>query len=235
VGELTSWAQMEAIAERRGLPFIPVLLQPSAPTRAFSPPVRRAATPKLPGWGNLLHHHLIDQLLWQTMRSLVNDGRRDTFGLPPWPLLGPYARLRREERPILMAYSCHIVPRPVEWHSGIEVTGYWFLDRPSAWLPPADLVRFLDAGPPPVYIGFGSMILADPEATVALVLAAVAQAGCRAVIAAGWGGLTPKALSPNVFALVEAPMTGSFRAWRRSSIMAVPARRPLPCERVCLR
>ena len=104
-----------------------------------------------------------------------------------------------------MAYSCHIVPRPVEWHSGIEVTGYWFLDRPSAWLPPADLVRFLDAGPPPVYIGFGSMILADPEATVALVLAAVAQAGCRAVIAAGWGGLTPKALSPNVFALVEAP------------------------------
>jgi sterol 3beta-glucosyltransferase len=205
VSEVTGWVQMAAVAERRGLPFIPVLLQPRVPTRAFPHPFVAPPRLKLPGWGNLLHHHLIDQVFWQTMRSLINDGRRETFGLPPWPLLGPYARFRREKRPVLMAYSRHIVPRPVEWYCGIEVTGYWFLDRSSTWLPPADLVRFLDAGPPPVYIGFGSMTLADPAAMVALVLAAIAQTGCRAVIAAGWGGLTPKTLPPNIFTLEEAP------------------------------
>jgi len=136
---------------------------------------------------------------------LVSDGRRDTFGLPPWPLLGPYARFRREARPTLMAFSRHVLPRPIDWHTGIDVTGYWFLERPSAWQPSADLVGFLEAGPPPVYIGFGSMTLTDSEATAALVLAAVAQVGCRAVLAAGWGGLTPKVFPRNVFALEEAP------------------------------
>jgi len=84
-----------------------------------------------------------------------------------------------------MAFSRHVLPRPIDWHAGIDVTGHWFLERPSAWQPSADLVGFLEAGPPPVYIGFGSMTLTDPEATAALVLAAVAQVGCRAVLAAG--------------------------------------------------
>jgi sterol 3beta-glucosyltransferase len=205
VCELTSSAQMEAVAERRSLRCIHVLLQPRAPTGAFPHPFAPPPRLKLPGWANRLHHHLIDQLLWQTMRSVVNVGRRATFGLPPWPFLGPYARFRRAARPALMAYSRHLLPRPADWPAEIEVTGYWFLDRPSDWLPPADLAAFLEAGPAPVYIGFGSMTLADPQSMAALVLSAVAETGCRAVIATGWGGLTPKILPPNVFALEETP------------------------------
>jgi sterol 3beta-glucosyltransferase len=205
VGEVTTFPTIAAIAERRGVPCISVMLQPRVPTRAFTHPFAPPPHLKLPGWANLLHHHLFEQLLWETVRSLMNGARHDIFGLPPWPLIGPYARLRLEAQPTLMAYSRHVIPRPAEWHAGIEVTGYWFLDRTPDWEPPAALMGFLEAGPPPVYVGFGSMTLADPQAMVALVLAAVAQAGCRAVLAAGWGGLTPKAVPPNVFALEEVP------------------------------
>jgi sterol 3beta-glucosyltransferase len=206
VCEWPSLTLMEAIAERRGLRCIPVFFQPRIPVFFQS----RAGTtsfpyPSLPGWVNRLHHHLSDQVLWQAVRSLVNDGRRETLGLPPWPLFGPFARFRREAHPVLLAFSRHILPRPADWHAGIEVTGYWFLDKPSAWQPPTELVEFLQAGPPPIYVGFGSMTLVDQTATTALVLGAIAEAGCRAVIAAGWGGLGPNLSLPNIFTLEEAP------------------------------
>jgi sterol 3beta-glucosyltransferase len=205
VGETTSLVQMAAIGESRGVTCVYVFLQPRAPTRAFPNPFAPPPRVRLPGWANRLHHKLIDQLLWQSVRSLVNDARHEMLGLPPWPFFGPYARFRREAPPVLMAYSGHVLPRPADWAADIEVTGYWFLERSAAWQLPSGLAAFLEAGPPPVYVGFGSMTLADPEATATLVLAAVAKAGCRAVIAAGWGGLRPQQLSPDVFALEEAP------------------------------
>jgi sterol 3beta-glucosyltransferase len=85
------------------------------------------------------------------------------------------------------------------------VTGYWFLDRPPEWVPPPDLMRFVRADPPPVYIGFGSMTMADPGATAALVTEAVAKAGCRAVIGAGWGGLRPPQQHDNIYSTEELP------------------------------
>jgi len=205
VCETTTMLVMETIAELRGLPCVPVMLQPRFPTSAFPNPFAAPPRRPLPGWANRLHHHLIDQLIWQAVRSLANDSRRELFGLPPWPPLGPFAQFRRSGRSLLMAYSRHVVPRPADWPSQIEVTGYWFLDHRSAWQPPADLLAFLAAGPPPIYIGFGSMTLVDPAVMAALVLSAVAQAGCRAVLAAGWGGLRATRLPANVLAIEEAP------------------------------
>jgi sterol 3beta-glucosyltransferase len=43
------------------------------------------------------------------------------------------------------------------------VTGYWFLDPPPGWQPPADLLHFLQTGPAPVTIGFGNMASRDAE------------------------------------------------------------------------
>ncbi len=70
-----------------------------------------------------------------------------------------------------------------------HVTGYWPLPPVSDWSPPADLAAFLDAGPPPVCIGFGSTPSEDPGALTATVLEAVRRAGVRAVLLSGWGGL----------------------------------------------
>ena len=59
---------------------------------------------------------------------------------------------------------------------------------PSAALPPK-LEHFLSQGPPPVYLGFGSMTDPHPADTTRCLLEAVRLAGCRAVVSRGWAAL----------------------------------------------
>jgi len=59
--------------------------------------------------------------------------------------------------PVLYAYSRHVRPIPADYPAHAHVTGYWFMDSPESWTPPTELRRFLADGPPPVYVGFGSM------------------------------------------------------------------------------
>jgi len=47
----------------------------------------------------------------------------------------------------------------------------------------------LDAGEPPVYIGFGSIVVDDPDKFTKMIFDAVKQAGVRALVSKGWGGL----------------------------------------------
>ena len=179
-----------SVAERLNIPAVQAYLQPVVPTRAFPTPL--APLTDLPKMFNYAQHWVGAQVYWQFFRSVVNDARRD-LGLQPWPVPGPFARMRREGRPMLLAHSRHVLPSPPDWDAAVKVTGYWFLDRPSDWTPPPELVRFLEAGPPPVYIGFGSMMLGDADAAAAIVEQAVRRVGCRAVVGAGWGGLKPSA------------------------------------------
>ncbi|MFE9924073.1 glycosyltransferase [Streptomyces sp. NPDC005774] len=60
-------------------------------------------------------------------------------------------------RPVFHGFSPLVVQRPEDWPARVEVTGYWWPARPDGWQPAAELVDFLQAGPPPVFIGFGSV------------------------------------------------------------------------------
>ena len=106
--------------------------------------------------------------------------------------------------PVLYAFSPRVVPPPPDWTPDVHVTGYWFLDRPD-YAPPPELVRFLEAGPPPIYVGFGSMAGADPERTSVAVLEALERAEQRGVVATGWGGLTARAVPPHVLVTDAVP------------------------------
>jgi sterol 3beta-glucosyltransferase len=96
---------------------------------------------------------------------------------------------RQESMPIYYAYSPTVLSPPVEWPDRMQVTGYWFLDPPPGWQPPADLLHFLQAGPAPVTIGFGNMASRDAEATLNLVLEALELSGQRGVLLSGWVGI----------------------------------------------
>jgi sterol 3beta-glucosyltransferase len=87
------------------------------------------------------------------------------------------------------------------------VTGYWF--APEQPRLPDALTRFLDAGDPPVFVGFGSMARPDPAATTAVVLGAARRAGVRAVLGTGWGGLDATA-SDDVFVIDDVPYEHLF-------------------------
>ena len=80
-------------------------------------------------------------------------------------------------------------PVPVAGSPDLDVvqTGAWILadERPL----PADLEAFLDAGTPPVYVGFGSVRAPEDAARVAI--EAIRAQGRRAVLARGWADLAP--------------------------------------------
>jgi UDP:flavonoid glycosyltransferase YjiC (YdhE family) len=90
------------------------------------------------------------------------------------------------------------------------VTGYWFLDPAADWTPPSALVEFLATGPPPVYVGFGSMGNQSPEETADLVVQALLQAGQRGIILSGWSGLRTAEKPDSVFMLDSAPFSWLF-------------------------
>ncbi len=169
---------------------------------------RPALLPPLPlGSGyNLLAHILTEQGTQQTIGRLFNSWRQSRLNLPSIPLhRWPYTQLRGRPVPMLYCYSPAVVPKPSDWSEHAHVTGYWFLDHLPDWQPPADLVDFLGSGPPPIYIGFGSLVSRGAEKAGRIVLDALRQSGHRGVIATGWGGLSQSDLPDEVFAVGSVP------------------------------
>lgn len=118
--------------------------------------------------------------------------------------------------PALHCYSDHVVPRPDDWPDTAIAAGYWFLDAEEDWRPPDGLQAFLDAGPPPIYIGFGSMAGRDPKRLANLVIKALQRAGQRGILASGWGGLSADNLPTTAFLIDQAP-----HDWLFSKVAAV--------------
>jgi UDP:flavonoid glycosyltransferase YjiC (YdhE family) len=150
-------------------------------------------------------------LFWSKLRRRTNAARRKVLALPPLPLLRePFGAMDRKRIPLLAAYSPTVVPRPPHWGDWIHITGYWFLDTPAEWLPPSGLVDFLRSGPPPVFVGFGSLPFPNPEATTTLVLRALARAGRRGILVAGGSKMPTGKLSDDVFAIDFVPYDWLF-------------------------
>ncbi len=67
-------------------------------------------------------------------------------------------------------------------------------------------MEFLEAGEQPVYIGFGSIVVDDPDKFTSLIFEAVKKAGVRALVSKGWGGLGDEGNTPeNIYMLENTP------------------------------
>lgn len=194
-----------SIADRLKIPIVQAYVFPLTPTRAFPSPL----FPALP-FGQILNrlsYFPMRQMLWQTSRA-ADAATRKTLGMGRPPLLGPYRTL--QTRPVLYGYSRYVLPPPTDWGANQAVTGYWFLDAAPNWAPPPDLTDFLQAGPPPIYIGFGSMGNRDPERTTRIAIEALQRSGQRGILASGWGGMVQTDLPDSVFMLKAAPHSWLF-------------------------
>lgn len=109
--------------------------------------------------------------------------------------------------PAIHAFSPSVIPQPADWPDHATVTGYWFLNALESETPDSELVRFLEAGPPPVYVGFGSIFGKNPRDLTARVIEGIRRSGFRAILASGWGGLdvTDFTLPDSIFTLKSAP------------------------------
>jgi sterol 3beta-glucosyltransferase len=68
------------------------------------------------------------------------------------------------------------------------VCGFFFRNAPD-YTPFPELDQFLRAGPPPIYIGFGSIVMEDAHQMTRIILDAVRICGIRAIVSEGWSKL----------------------------------------------
>lgn len=179
------------VAQKLGVPAFLGTLQPMVVATSAFPVL---GLPELPlPFYNRLTYALV-RSAFAPFRKSVNRFRKDLLGLPPICSTREVL-LPQGAGPIgvLHAYSPAVLPRPADWPEEAAVTGYWRLDRQDGFTPPADLAAFLDAGPAPVFVGFGSMTSADPEALGRMAVDALRRAGQRGVVAKGWAGLQVEA------------------------------------------
>jgi sterol 3beta-glucosyltransferase len=199
-----------ALAEKLELPFLQAYYIPFTPTRAYP----SFLLPRLPSWlgGSLnrLSYQIARQVIWQGFRPADKVARQEVLDLPPAPLLGPYNSSCIRQLPVLYGFSPYVISKAPDWDENTHVTGYWFLERAADWAPPPALEAFMQAGPAPVYIGFGSMSSRNPEETAALVLQALARTEQRAIMLSGWGGLRAENLPDTVFMVDSVPFSWLF-------------------------
>lgn len=106
-----------------------------------------------------------------------------------------------------------LIPKPQDWGEHISVSGFCFLPLASEYIPEPGLAAFLAEGPPPVYIGFGSIVPSDPDALTRLIFSAVEKTGQRALVSKGWGGLGADefGVPENIFMLGNVPHDWLFQ------------------------
>lgn len=172
------------VAEKHDIPFVSTHLQPvGTPTRHLP----GVLAPWIPTWlgssGRRAGQALTRAALSMPFRPVSRVVRRDVLDLPARP------RPTDPTLPRLYGFSPRVVPPPPDWPPTCRVTGYWFLPAEPGWTPPPALSRFLDSGPAPVCVGFGSMLGANPARLTAAVVDAVRRVGARCVLLSGWGGL----------------------------------------------
>jgi UDP:flavonoid glycosyltransferase YjiC (YdhE family) len=100
--------------------------------------------------------------------------------------------------------SPSLIPKPDDWGNHISVAGFYFLESTSYTADRA-LLDFLSAGPPPIYIGFGSIIVDNPQNLTEVVFEAIRRTGQRALVSIGWGGLGSSSVPDNIFLLGNVP------------------------------
>ncbi len=195
------------IAEKKKIPaflFLPTPLL--VPTKEFPLPL-------LPfdNCGALLNKvsYNISKLLLLSYHNVINKWRKDELGLRRKSFFDSYLHINGNPIPVIHEVSQSVIACPADWPDHAVMPGYFFLDH-SAWMPPDDLVSFLAAGPPPVYISFGSMGYSDPQGLTQTVVEAVRQAGQRAVIAIGWGAMAVPESADDIFCVEHVPYSWLF-------------------------
>ena len=129
---------------------------------------------------------VIEWLVWRLWKK-VDDAQRRELGLPkaksPWP-----RRIVERGSLEIQAYDQVCFPElAAEWaesNGQRPFVGALTLELPA----PADeeVLSWIAAGTPPIYFGFGSMPVESASDTLAMVGAACAELGERALVCSGW-------------------------------------------------
>ncbi|KAL5619477.1 hypothetical protein FOVSG1_001699 [Fusarium oxysporum f. sp. vasinfectum] len=178
------------IAEKLGIPVHMMFTMPWSPTRAFPHPLANIQSSNTDDvMTNYMSYTLVEMMTWQGLGDVINRFREKALDLPPLSLIWAPGLLARLKISWTYCWSPALIPKPNDWGRHIDIAGFYFLNLASSYTPDPDLEAFLRDGPPPVYIGFGSIVVDDPNAMTEMIFEAVRLSGVRALVSKGWGGL----------------------------------------------
>ncbi|XP_051120396.1 sterol 3-beta-glucosyltransferase UGT80A2-like isoform X2 [Andrographis paniculata] len=172
------------VAEALKIPIHIFFTMPWTPTREFPHPLSRVNKPA----GYRLSYQIVDSMIWLGMRDMINDVRKKKLKLRPVTYLSG-SQGSESDIPHGYIWSPHLVPKPKDWGRKVDVVGFCFLDLASNYEPPESLLNWLKAGPKPIYIGFGSLPVQQPEKMTQTIVKALEITKQRGIINKGWGGL----------------------------------------------
>lgn len=198
-------------AQHFKIPSVLALPFPMSPTREY-PSLIFYDGPRLGKAYNYLTHRILAQIMWFASASPLKAFWRKEFGALPKEFSNPFGKQTTKELPTIISCSEYVFPVPRDQPEHVHTTGYWFLDEQENWNPSTELLGFLQKGPPPVYVGFGSVGNPDVAVqTTELVIDALKRSGQRGVLATGWNGMSAlEALPENIFMLESAPHSWLF-------------------------
>ncbi|OCL10385.1 glycosyltransferase family 1 protein [Glonium stellatum] len=175
-------------AQALGVPLHLMFTMPWSSTRVFPHPLANLKGSNTdPRVANYASYWVVEWLAWQGLGDVINKWRK-IHDLEPVPATEGPNLAETLKVPFTYCWSPALVPKPADWPSYIDVCGFFFRDPPG-YIPPPDLDQFLRAGPPPVYIGFGSIVVDDPDRLSTTILETVKMLRIRAIISRGWSKL----------------------------------------------
>ncbi|KAI1120431.1 putative sterol glucosyltransferase [Nemania abortiva] len=199
-------------AQALGIPVHLMFTMPWSTTTAFPHPLANikiggnsSTTPHIE---NALSYSVVEFLTWQGLGDIVNEWR-DTLDLEPVSFSDGPNLTNTLKIPFTFCWSPALVPKPADWGPHIDVCGFFFRE-PVAYSPPKELEQFIQNGAPPIYIGFGSIVIDDPQRMSTLLLEAIQITGVRALISRGWSNLGGAATG-NVMYLGDCPHEWLFQ------------------------
>ncbi len=206
------------IAEALGIPYFRAFAMPWTRTRAY-PHAFAVPEHKMGGAYNYITYVMFDNIFWKATAGQINRWRKKELGLRSTSL----DKLQPNKVPFLYNFSPFVVVPPLDFSDWIRVTGYWFLDEASDWSPPETLIEFIARARADekklVYIGFGSIVVADPAALTKTVVESVLKADVRCILSKGWSDrlgnrdatVAEVPLPPEILQITSAPHDWLFK------------------------
>ncbi|KAJ3330243.1 hypothetical protein HDU93_000493, partial [Gonapodya sp. JEL0774] len=199
------------IAEKMGIPLHIFFTMPWSSTSAFPHPLANIEYSNAPSsLTNRLSYEVTELMTWEGLGDIINEFRHRDLGLRGLPLsMAPFL-VKNLKVPHSYTWSPNLIPKPDDWGPHIDVVGFYFLpgSGETNYQPPDSLTAFLAGTDKPiVYIGFGSIVVDDPDQLTSKIFEAVEKAGVRALVSKGWGGLggNDLAVPDNVYMIGACP------------------------------
>ncbi len=198
----TIHAAVQTAAEKTGKPYITVMMNHAGVYSKHSPV---HGVPNLGKWMNPFWYKLFHLTIDRSIGPEVNT-LRNRVGLPKIHKIPEYVWTSKYLN--LIAETSVMGKEQPDWPEYHHVCGVFTMPvAAEPWSMPVDLKRFIEAGPPPVYITLGSMFSLDtsPAAITELLIQAALLADCRAIVQAPWDRLPEFPDHPTIYKLQKAP------------------------------